>query len=62
LDIAISTAAVNAADSGRREVRDVFRKRVLGADATSIDTGCFAGLGESVVARVKVLALFEVFG
>lgn len=47
---------------GRRQVGDVLRVGVLGADAARVDAVGLAGLGEGVVAAVEVLALLEVLG
>lgn len=41
---------------------NVLRERVLGANGASINGGGLSSFGESVVARVKVFALFEVLG
>lgn len=54
-------AAAVAADGGR-QVRDVLGDGVLGADGARVDRVGLAGLGEGVVAAVKVLALLEVLG
>jgi len=43
----------------RRRVGNVFGHRVLTADGGDANIGCFAGFGECVIARVKVLALLE---
>ena len=60
-DVAVPTPTlVGTANARRGEVRDVLWKRVLGANASSIDRTGLAGLGESVVARVEVLAFLEV--
>lgn len=61
-DIAVSAAALaRIADAGGGEMRDIFGGRVLGANAACVDFRRLAGFGESVIARIKVLPLFEVF-
>lgn len=62
LHVAVAGAAVDAADAGRAEVRDVLREGVLGADAARVDARRLARLGQRVVAAVEVLALLEVLG
>lgn len=41
---------------------DVLGERVLGTNTAGVDRASLAGLGESVVARVEVFPLLEVFG
>jgi hypothetical protein len=43
-------------------VGNVLGERVFGADTASVNGRGFASFGESVVAAVEVLALFEVLG
>ena len=63
VDIAVAAAALACtAYARRRQVRDVFGEGMLGTDAAGVDGASFAGLGQRVVARVEVLALFEVLG
>lgn len=61
LQVGDEAAGAGAVD-GRREVGDVLGDGVLGADGASVDRVGLAGLGEGVVAAVKVLALLEVLG
>jgi hypothetical protein len=44
------------------QMRDILGNGMLAAHGTGIDGIRFAGFGEGVVARVEVLALFEVLG
>jgi hypothetical protein len=43
-------------------VGDVLGERVLGTNTTGVDRASLAGLRESVVTRVEVFPLLEVFG
>lgn len=51
------TAGVLGTGGGRREMGDVLRDRVAGADAGDANIRGFAGFAEGVVARVEVFAL-----
>ncbi len=55
--VAGGDGAVGAHGAGGRQVRDVFREGVLGADGGDAAFGGFARFGEGVVARVEVFAL-----
>jgi len=57
-----ATALARSTDAWGREVGDVFGQRMLGTDGPGVDRAGFAGFGECVVARVEVLAFFEVLG
>lgn len=46
----------------RRQVGDVLGDWVLGAHGACVDAVAFAGLGHGVIARVEVLAFFEMLG
>lgn len=48
--------------AGRGQVRDILGHGMLGAHAAGVDAVGLAGFGERVVARVEVLALFQVLG
>jgi len=43
-------------------VRNIFRKRVLGAYAASVDRACLASFGQGVIAGVEILSLLEMLG
>jgi hypothetical protein len=61
LNVAISAASLACSShTGGGQVWDVFGEGVLGSNTAGVDRASLAGLGESIVARVEILPLFEV--